>query len=164
MSRMPPSAPGIITLLVDDRSNMKPLIVTRQVLPSEPQIIQRIDLAQEATYRIRAAALWPDQQTWRISAVAAAENVPVASNSTTNVDLVFTPVTLSVQYSSSAGNDIYSARLDDTTAFFTDRTATGVLSMTSRQPAHVSVKRYFSRLSRSPAGTAWNANFTVQKH
>src|ERR1019366_5425537 len=34
-------------------------------------------------------------------------------------------------------------------------------SITSGQPGHVGVKRYFSHLSRSPAGTLWNASFSV---
>src|ERR1039458_5586837 len=156
-----PTTPCMITLLVDDGSNKKPLIVTRQVLPSEPPLIQQIDLAREATYRIRAAVLWPDRQTWRISAVAAVQNVRVAAASTSSVDLLFLPVTLGVQHFSSGGNDTYSASLDDTAAFFADDTATGVLSITSAQLGHVGVKRYFSRLTRSPAETTWNATFSV---
>lgn len=116
--RNAPAAPCIITLLVDDGSTKKPLIVTRQVVPSEPPIIQQIDLVQEATYRIRAAVLWPDRQTLRLSAVAAVQNVRVASASTSSIDLLFTPVALSVQLSSSGGNEIYSVSLDDTAAFF----------------------------------------------
>lgn len=156
-----PSAPSIITFLVDDGSDRKPLIVTRQVSPSEAPVIQQIDLAREATYRVRAAVLSPDRQTLRISAVAAVQNVHVALDSTSSVDLAFTPVILSVQHSSSGGNETYSASLNDTTAFFTDRTATGVLSITSGQPGQLSVKRYFSRLSDPSAGTTWNATFLV---
>jgi hypothetical protein len=159
--RNAPATPCIITLLVDDGSNKKPWILTRQVLPSELPIIQQIDLVPEATYRIRAALIWPDRQTWRISAVAAVQNVRVAPASTLSVDLLFMPVTLNIQHFSSGGNEIYSASLDDTAAFFTDETTTGVLSISLGQPGHAGVKRYFSRLSRSAAGTTWNASFSV---
>lgn len=156
-----PSGPGVITLLVDDGSSAKPLIFTRQLLSSEPPILQQVDLAREAVYRIRAAVLSPDRQTSRISAVAAVQNVLVRSDSSSIVDLSLTPVTLSVQHASSGGNDRYSASLDDPTGFFTDLTATGVLSITSRRLGNISVKRDFSRLSRPPAGTTRSASFTV---
>lgn len=159
--RNAPAAPCIITLLVDDGSTKKPVIVTRHVLPSEPPIIQQMDLVQEATYRIRAAILWPDQQTLRLSAVAAVQNVRVTSASTSNIDLLFMPVAMSVQHSSSGGNEMYSASLDDLAGFFADQTATGVLSIRSGRLGQVGVKRYFSHLSRSPAGSGWNASFSV---
>ena len=159
--RNAPATPCIITLLVDDGSAKKPLILTRQTVSSEPAIVQEIDLVREATYRIRAAVLWPDGQTLRLSAVAVARNVHVTSASTSSIDLIFTPVALNVQRSSSGGNEIYSASLDDTAGFFADQTPTGVLSMTSGSLRQAGVKRYFSHLSRSPAGGRWSANFSI---
>ena len=161
--RNAPAAPCIITLLVDDGSAKKPPILTRQIVSSEPPIVQQIDLVKEATYRIRAAVLWPDGQTLRLSAVAVARNVHVTSASTSSIDLIFTPVALNVQRSSSGGNEIYAASLEDPAGFFADETPTGVLSMTSGPLRQAGVKRYFSRLNRSPAGGAWSANFSIPR-
>ena len=90
-----------------------------------------------------------------------ARNVHVTSASTSTVELLFTPVALNVRRSSSGGNEIYSASLDDPAGFFADQTPTGVLSMTSGSLRQAGVKRYFSHLSRSPAGGRWSANFSI---